>query len=450
MKIKLFAILLVASQIFWIMPHVTDASEVVQYPEWNATYEQYETYSTQIVEKNISSMKNGIIEDVSYVKFLYPNRSKIFELKYNESHTLFYLALEKIIGQFSGLLGVYEGIGFTGDDMGYLSFTFGRSELTDNEIIVKLYEIANAAREYSSTAYGQLEYINKYLIDNVSYYGNIWNSPEPDMGQSTRQAIMNGTAACGGYAQTVNDLCLLLGIPNVMLSGFGHAWNFVYVDGEWKMLDVTWNDTDGQPKKYFLVETISGKLHDSETYDDQEIISRAQALALALHGYQSGVLPQLPNMLTAKPAASAVLVNGENVAFDAYNIEGNNYFKLRDLAYTLSNTTKHFAIDWDSAANTIYLYSGQPYQAVGGEMAAQAADDKVAVPTSSRLSINSNVVQCTAYIIDGNNYFKLRDVGVFLDFGVEWDGTKNTIVIDTSKGYNPETSPPLETTTPAP
>lgn len=38
---------------------------------------------------------------------------------------------------------------------------------------------------------------------------------------------------------------------------------------------------------------------------------------------------------TAKPTASKVLVNGKEVAFDAYNINDNNYFKLRDIALSL-------------------------------------------------------------------------------------------------------------------
>jgi hypothetical protein len=40
----------------------------------------------------------------------------------------------------------------------------------------------------------------------------------------------------------------------------------------------------------------------------------------------------------AVPTTSTVLVNGNNIKFDSYNINGNNYFKLRDLAYVLNTT----------------------------------------------------------------------------------------------------------------
>ena len=52
---------------------------------------------------------------------------------------------------------------------------------------------------------------------------------------------------------------------------------------------------------------------------------------------------------TATPTTSTVMVNGQAVAFEAYNIAGNNYFKLRDLAKVLSGTTKQFeVVSWYS------------------------------------------------------------------------------------------------------
>jgi DUF2075 family protein len=40
-----------------------------------------------------------------------------------------------------------------------------------------------------------------------------------------------------------------------------------------------------------------------------------------------------------------------------------------------------------------------------------------------------------AYDIDDYNYFKLRDIGVVLDISIGWDNAKNTISIDSTKGY---------------
>jgi hypothetical protein len=69
---------------------------------------------------------------------------------------------------------------------------------------------------------------------------------------------------------------------------------------------------------------------------------------------------------------------------------------------------------------------------------AATAQTKTASPTSSGVYLDSVRLTFIAYNIDGYNYFRLRDVGEALDFGVEWDGGADTIVIDASKGYTPE------------
>ena len=156
---------------------------------------------------------------------------------------------------------------------------------------------------------------------------------------------------------------------------------------------------------------------------------------------QTTMIPvPIAQTVTAKPTTSTVLINGQNMAFDAYNINDNNYFKLRDLAYAINNTEKQFAVDWDAANNAISLISGQSYTVVGGEMTGKGDGAKVVMPTDSKIVINGTEAKLTAYYIEGNNYFKLREIGEAIDFGVHWDGVNNTIIIDTKKRYESETS----------
>jgi len=139
--------------------------------------------------------------------------------------------------------------------------------------------------------------------------------------------------------------------------------------------------------------------------------------------------------ITSTPIAPTVLINGKSITFDAYNINDNNYFKLRDIAYILSGTGKQFSVDWIASSNAISLTSGKPYTAVGGEMESGGTEAKIPTQTDSKIMLDGKEVSFTAYNIDGNNYFKLHDIGKALDFAVDWDGAQNTIVIDTSKGY---------------
>jgi len=139
------------------------------------------------------------------------------------------------------------------------------------------------------------------------------------------------------------------------------------------------------------------------------------------------------NELTASATSSAVLINGKSISFDAYNIDGSNYFKLRDLAVALNSTNKQFSVNWDGATNIASLISGEPYI---GEMSQKGASTVKPVLSNATLLIDGKKVSLTAYNIGDFNYLKLRDFGEALDFGVAWDGATNTIRIDTTTGYS--------------
>lgn len=147
-----------------------------------------------------------------------------------------------------------------------------------------------------------------------------------------------------------------------------------------------------------------------------------------------GVLPPAP-ALTAIPTAAKVLVDGENVAFDAYNIAGNNYFKLRDLAFVLDGSAKQFSVAWDGENNAIALKSGEKYTVVGGEMATKGSSAVTPNSTTSRISKDGSLIKLKAYNIGGNNYFKLRDIGLAFDFNVSWNDEVKTIAIETNSSY---------------
>ena len=83
-------------------------------------------------------------------------------------------------------------------------------------------------------------------------------------------------------------------------------------------------------------------------------------------------------------------------------------------------------------------------------MTGKGGGAKEATPTDSRIFLDGREVQFTAYNIDGNNYFKLRDIGEAFSFGVDWDDDRNTIVIDTSKGYSLDGGTTTPVSTPAP
>jgi len=138
----------------------------------------------------------------------------------------------------------------------------------------------------------------------------------------------------------------------------------------------------------------------------------------------------------AAPTPSTVMINGKPVAFEAYLINGNNYFKLRDLAMAFMGTAKRFSVEWDGGAKAVRLQSGQIYSPDGKELKVSGSTSAVkAVPSSDVVYLDGRQIYAKAYRINDNNYFKLRDIAAAMDFSVTYDKLKQDVKIDTNKGY---------------
>ncbi|WP_136479725.1 stalk domain-containing protein [Acetivibrio thermocellus] len=194
---------------------------------------------------------------------------------------------------------------------------------------------------------------------------------------------------------------------------------------DWLLADGT-SATLSEPGKYFFI------------FVDDGLVSSSFPGIFCLHIGDTPSETPVPvelTKITVNPTTSKVLVNGKIVEFEAYNINGYNYFKLRDLAQAVNNTEKNFEVTWDAANNAINLISNKPYTPSGGELAKGDGKAKVAILTTSKIYKDGREIFLTAYNINGNNYFKLRDVAKTFDIGVTWDGATNTIGIDTSISY---------------
>lgn len=141
------------------------------------------------------------------------------------------------------------------------------------------------------------------------------------------------------------------------------------------------------------------------------------------------------NQQTAQPSPHAIYVDGTKANVAAYEINGNNYFKLRDIAAIVNGSEKQFEVSWNNDAQRIDLTSGKAYTIVGGELGAIGSASKKA-ETSTAVVYKDNVkMDYTGYNIDDNNYYKLRDVCESFDIGVNWDGANQRVDILTDESY---------------
>ena len=131
-------------------------------------------------------------------------------------------------------------------------------------------------------------------------------------------------------------------------------------------------------------------------------------------------------------------VDGVPVTCEKYNINDENYFKLRDLAMALNGSASQFSVDYDPEAKAVRIETGKPYTPVGGELT--QGEDKSDTARLSPQTVYINGEQrsdLTAYHIGGelgNNYFRLKDLGPALGFGVDYDIPSRTVLVTTGTG----------------
>ena len=153
----------------------------------------------------------------------------------------------------------------------------------------------------------------------------------------------------------------------------------------------------------------------------------------------AATLPQSTSV-KIQPSTHVVTVDGERVDPQGYNINGYNFYKLRDIAYILNGTDSQFNVTWDGANNRIVLTDDAAYQEVGGEMASSAsAEIKNVSESDSTIVLDGKTLSLTGYRINGNNYYKIRDVGSALGFSVDFDPETEIVLIGSANAGQDDT-----------
>ena len=94
--------------------------------------------------------------------------------------------------------------------------------------------------------------IIKYLVENVDYDFDEYNKTIHRLNNSYKAygALVNKKAVCSGYAKAFDLLAKKCGLTTNIITGdaysgtiYGpHAWNQIFLDGEWYNVDVTFED----------------------------------------------------------------------------------------------------------------------------------------------------------------------------------------------------------------
>ena len=96
--------------------------------------------------------------------------------------------------------------------------------------------VAQCRQETDGSEYDMALWLHDWTLDQLEYdHGLNWCSAESGL---TRH---QGT--CESYQRIYSKLLDAAGIANGRITGNGHTWNAVKIDGKWCQMDLTWDDT---------------------------------------------------------------------------------------------------------------------------------------------------------------------------------------------------------------
>lgn len=173
-------------------------------------------------------------------------------------------------------------------------------------------QVVQAAAGYGS-AVEQEKYVHDYLVETITY------DLGADMNQSAYSALVNGRTVCAGYARAFQYLMQQLGLPCYFATGYAgeaHAWNVLFLEGEYYNVDVTWDDAARSGISYDYFNLTDAELNRDHTREGLSVslpacngTAYSYANAFGSAGAAAGGTPAAGNNPAPAPAASTPAAN---------------------------------------------------------------------------------------------------------------------------------------------
>lgn len=150
------------------------------------------------------------------------------------------------------------------DSLGRVTINIIRS-YDDNDIKMitsKIDELLPQLVSNTNSLENNIKNVHDYIINNSKYDSNRSDKGVTSYKSDTAYGpLFEGYALCGGYTDLMELFLERMNIKSFKVSSENHIWNAVYINNNWKHLDLTWDDpvaTDGKDYleyNYFLIDT---------------------------------------------------------------------------------------------------------------------------------------------------------------------------------------------------
>ena len=124
-----------------------------------------------------------------------------------------------------------------------------------------------------------------------------------------------------------------------------------------------------------------------------------------------------------------VTLDGEEVKVGAYDVEGYNYLKLRDVAAILNTKKCQFNVGFDKPTKLITVELAKGYEKVEGDLAEIKDEKAKAIVSVKKILVNGEEKEIKTALINEYNYMQLRDLGSLVGLDVKYDKVNKVIML---------------------
>lgn len=133
-----------------------------------------------------------------------------------------------------------------------------------------------------------------------------------------------------------------------------------------------------------------------------------------------------------------VTLDGEEVMVGAYDVEGYNYLKLRDVAAILNGKKCQFDVGYDKPTKLISIELAKAYEKVEGDLAEIKDEKAKAIVSVKKILVNGEEKEVKTALINEYNYMRLRDLGSLVGLNVGYDKVNKVIMLKSDAGVKEE------------
>ena len=133
-----------------------------------------------------------------------------------------------------------------------------------------------------------------------------------------------------------------------------------------------------------------------------------------------------------------VTLDGVEVMVGAYDVEGYNYLKLRDVAAILNGKKCQFSVGYDEPTKLISVELAKAYEKVEGDLAEIKDEKAKAIVSVKKILVNGEEKEVKTALINEYNYMQLRDLGSLVGLGVGYDKVNKVIMLKSDAGVKEE------------